>query len=245
MPVDYFPQSILQSGLKMTTEPPRGIKANLQRSYSNIVTHETYNVTLSNVNEDLSRRSEVNLSEHNIDQDASNNPGATVKSPSPTASASQYAYKNTYADNRSNTTPISEIANNREKQMAWRNLLFGLCFFHAVIQERRKFGPLGWNIVYEFSDSDLLASITMLQNFLSENDEIPWDALKFMTGEINYGGNVTDDFDRILLLNILNIFQNDEVVQTPGYKFSKTGVYFVPEHEKIAQIRSHIEKMPN
>lgn len=43
MPVDYFPQSILQSGLKMTTEPPRGIKANLQRSYSNIVTSETYN----------------------------------------------------------------------------------------------------------------------------------------------------------------------------------------------------------
>ena len=33
MPVEYFPQSVLQSGLKMTTEPPRGIKANLQRSY--------------------------------------------------------------------------------------------------------------------------------------------------------------------------------------------------------------------
>ena len=65
MPVDYFPQSILQSGLKMTTEPPRGIKANLQRSYSNIVTQETYNVTLTN-NEDISRRSDINLSEHNI-----------------------------------------------------------------------------------------------------------------------------------------------------------------------------------
>lgn len=42
MPVDYFPQSILQSSLKMTTEPPRGIKANLQRSYLNIITAETY-----------------------------------------------------------------------------------------------------------------------------------------------------------------------------------------------------------
>jgi len=52
----------------------------------------------------------------------------------------------------------------------------------------------------------------MLKNFLIENDEIPWDALKFMTGSINYGGNVTDDFDRILLLNILNIFQNDDIV---------------------------------
>ena len=42
MPVDFFPSSILQSGLKMTTEPPRGIKSNLQRSYQSIVTQETY-----------------------------------------------------------------------------------------------------------------------------------------------------------------------------------------------------------
>lgn len=85
----------------------------------------------------------------------------------------------------------------------------------------------------------------MLKNFLLENDEIPWDALKFITGNINYGGNVTDDFDRILLLNILNIFQNDDVVQTENYKFSKNGAYFVPVHDKISQIRQHIDKMPN
>lgn len=70
----------------------------------------------------------------------------------------------------------------KSKSNEFRNLLFGLTFFHAVIQERRKFGPLGWNITYEFSDADLSTSITMIKNFLIENEEIPWDAMKFMTG---------------------------------------------------------------
>lgn len=91
----------------------------------------------------------------------------------------------------------------------------------------------------------------MLKNFLSESvetdqqDDIPWEALKFMTGEINYGGNVTDDFDRILLLVILKIFQNEYIVYNENHKLSKSGTYYVPQHETIEQIRDYIDnQMP-
>lgn len=81
-----------------------------------------------------------------------------------------------------------------------------MCYFHAIIQERKKFGPLGWNIKYEFNDSDLETSKTVVKMLLSEGETIPWDAMLFVTGNINYGGRVTDEWDRRCLMTILKKF---------------------------------------
>uniref|UniRef100_A0A668T451 Dynein axonemal heavy chain 1 n=1 Tax=Oreochromis aureus TaxID=47969 RepID=A0A668T451_OREAU len=128
----YKPEAkqILSNGSKMTIEPPRGIKANLQKTYMRLT------------NDFLSSSTKV----------------------------------------------------------YFKSLLLSLCLFHGIALERRKFGPLGFNIPYEFTDGDLNICISQLKMFLDEYQDIPYKVLKYTAGEINYGGRVTDDWDRRCLL---------------------------------------------
>jgi len=84
------------------------------------------------------------------------------------------------------------------------HLLFSMRF---NFQERKKFGPLGWNIRYEFNDSDRDCALLNLELFCTE-DRIPWDALIYITGEITYGGRVTDAIDQRCLRTILSRYES-------------------------------------
>ena len=176
MPSPSFPVLILQNGVKMTLEPPKGLKSNLARSFTRI--------------------------------------------------------------------PEEQVeACNKPKQL--RQLLLGLCLFHAVMQDRRKFGPLGWNIRYAFTDGDLTVCQKQLQMFLDDYDDIPYKVIRFLCAEINYGGRITDDKDRRLINNLLINFCNNGICESEKYQFSDSGVYHVPpEMDDIASIQSYIATLP-
>jgi len=126
-----------------------------------------------------------------------------------------------------------------EKPSAYKALMWGLCFFNALILERRKFGPLGWNIPYEFSTSDLSISQAQLMMFLNHYEEIPWEALRYMVAEANYGGRVTDANDRITIGLILEDFYCPDMLK-PNHKLVPSGKYFVPDDGQLASYQDFL-----
>ncbi|KAJ0065352.1 hypothetical protein NL108_007571 [Boleophthalmus pectinirostris] len=169
-PSDKFPVSILQNGLKMTNEPPKGIRANLLRSY---------------------------LSD-----------------------------------------PISDPAFfcSSQKQHIWQKLLFGLTFFHALVQERRAFGPLGWNIPYEFNESDLRISIRQIQMFLDEYEEVPLEALTYLTVRRLNGVNSTDNLELFV--------KAFDLIRQEGYSLCEGGLYYIPAHGPYETYVDYIRSLP-
>ncbi len=121
--------------------------------------------------------------------------------------------------------------------------MWGLCFFNASILERRKFGPLGWNIPYEFSNSDLSISQAQLLMFLNHYEQIPWEALKYMVSEANYGGRVTDPNDRICINLLLEDYYNPQMLKH-NHKLCESGKYFVPTEGDLNSYVAFIREMP-
>jgi len=129
------------------------------------------------------------------------------------------------------------------KPQEFKKLLFGLCFFHGLILERRGFGPVGWNIPYGFSEPDRDISRQQLKNFLEDFEGVPYEALNYMVAEANYGGRVTDTQDRRAIVTILQTFYTPKILD-PDYKFSVSGIYYSPETGPLSTYLEFIKQLP-
>ena len=134
--------------------------------------------------------------------------------------------------------------NGSKRPEDWKKLLFGLCFFHAAIIERRKYGALGWNIQYEFTRGDLQICERQLNMFLEEYENIPWKVLKVTAGDINYGGRVTDDWDRRTLMTLLDDYYQPAMLRDDHLFSAESPEYVSIPAADAKSYRDYIKSLP-
>jgi len=111
---------------------------------------------------------------------------------------------------------------------SFRPLMYVLAFFHAIVQDRRKFGRIGWNVAYDFNESDFKVSARLLNLYLQKaydkKEILPWETLRYLIGEAMYGGRVTDNYDRRILNTYLEEYMGDFLFdENVKFYFSQAG----------------------
>lgn len=125
MPTKSFPVTVLQNSVKVTNEPPKGLRANAKRAFG-----ELSSDTFENHSKFVVLQQLLYL----------------------------FLCSSAWSHLGLSLCMVSDWCGIFLIQclfflcvflvlgVTWRKLVFGICFFHAIIQERKKFGPLGWNI---------------------------------------------------------------------------------------------------
>ena len=100
-------------------------------------------------------------------------------------------------------------------------------------------------LIAPFPDRCLLVPFSVcFQMFINDYDQPPLEALTYLTGECNYGGRVTDDLDRRLIISLLKIFYCPQVINDDDYKFSASGKYFAPPKGSYQDYVAYIRSLP-
>jgi dynein heavy chain len=153
---------------------------------------------------------------------------------------------------RSTFAKLSAKSMEECEQPAFKPLIFVLGFLHAVVQERRKYGKLGWNVPYDFNESDFRVCFSLISTYMTkslqdQDENLPWGTFRYLLGEVHYGGRVVDNFDRRVLNCYLHEYVGDflfdECQPFHFFQDAKTD-YCVPQAQTLQEYQQYIEGLP-
>ncbi|RYE83259.1 MAG: hypothetical protein EOO65_04250, partial [Methanosarcinales archaeon] len=152
---------------------------------------------------------------------------------------------------RSYNTLVDQDRLERIDTPQWRKLVYLTCFLHSVVQERRKFGPLGWCIPYEFGGHDAMACLLFLERHMYSG-QLSWSTVQYMVAEVQYGGKVTDNMDRRLFATYASSWYMSKVLDShftfnPAHPLAKIPGdfrYTVPDMPDVDSYRRFTSSFP-
>lgn len=164
------------------------------------------------------------------------------ESPPGIKSSLQRSFKTVLNHDRTDKAPVERS-----------RLHFLLCWFHAVMQERLRFTPIGWTKAYEFSEADQRCTLDAIDEWMDNlaqgrsnipPEKIPWDALRALIAKSLYGGRVDNEFDDKILESFVDQLFCEKTFDPRYSLFSGEGALTVPDCRTMSQFASWIEALP-
>ncbi|KAJ3176317.1 hypothetical protein HDU87_005359 [Geranomyces variabilis] len=135
-------------------------------------------------------------------------------------------------------------------------LHFLLAWFHAIVQERLRYTPLGWSKAYEFNDSDQAMALMVIDKWIDSAsqgraniapEKIPWEALRTLIKQTVYGGKIDNEFDQKLVDSFVDrLFTAQSYEATFALVEARDGqsAVVVPEGIRLEQLLKWVDQLP-
>lgn len=124
------------------------------------------------------------------------------------------------------------------KHEVFVRFLYSIAFLHCLVQERKNFGIYGWNVFYDFTESDFLVTIKELQ-WIVNNRSDPLQEIIYLLEECTYGGYLKDEIDSRLFGVVVRDFLNPLVMKNDLNTFIS-----LPYKTDYQDCLNHITKLP-
>eukprot|EP00340_Litonotus_pictus_P012496 CAMPEP_0170538444 /NCGR_PEP_ID=MMETSP0209-20121228/103311_1 /TAXON_ID=665100 ORGANISM="Litonotus pictus, Strain P1" /NCGR_SAMPLE_ID=MMETSP0209 /ASSEMBLY_ACC=CAM_ASM_000301 /LENGTH=3072 /DNA_ID=CAMNT_0010840135 /DNA_START=28 /DNA_END=9246 /DNA_ORIENTATION=- len=138
----------------------------------------------------------------------------------------------------------NEVLRKVNKDYEFSKFMICLIHFHAIIIERKNYGPLGWNIGYNFGLSDFLISKSILKYQLQSYEEIPFKAIKYLYTDCIYGGRVTENLDRRTLHALLSDFFSQNILDNENTIVNNCKEYTIDYLDDYTKYLTKFELLP-
>lgn len=122
-----------------------------------------------------------------------------------------------------------------------KKLLYGVCFAHAAIQERCRYQGVGWVRPYDFTETDFLASVSVIIGF--PGDKIQWDMLRYCIADLIYGCRVSETQDIRLIHSILDPILNLHIKEKSFLLSESQNISFPERMDNFKMTFHAVEKM--
>ena len=132
------------------------------------------------------------------------------------------------------------------KPIEYKGFLFVLCFLHAVFNGRSQYGPQGWNHAYGFGSQDLESCLRVLGHYLENRDVLSWPEIRYILGDILYGGHITDMWDRRLLQTFFSKYVQPsmfvDIELTRGFKLPSFHTLDLRERDEKTALLEYVKE---